>query len=127
MNTFATRLSSLHLASAGIATVTAAALLLSGCAGGDGGGVAVCRTVRAQGGDLVPSAAHRPCVYGNGSSTQHPAGGGVAVPGTSGGGTNRNQAKPKAPGAPKAPSVPKAPAVKAPAPAVKAPSLVKVR
>ncbi|MBT2396283.1 hypothetical protein [Streptomyces sp. ISL-100] len=126
MNTFTARLCSLRLASAGIATVTAAALLLTGCAGGDGDGTPECRTERAKSGDLVPSAAHRPCiVYGSG--TPRPADGGVGVPGTAGGGTNRHQAKPKMPGAPKAPSMPKAPAVKAPAPAVKAPSLAKVR
>ncbi|NUL24943.1 hypothetical protein [Streptomyces lunaelactis] len=129
MTTFTARLRSLRLASAGIATVTAAALLLTGCTSGEGDGTHACRTVRAKGGDLVPSTAHRPCVvYGTGSGAHRPADSGVAAPSApAGGGSNRDQVKPKVPAPPKVPSVPKAPAVKAPAPAVKAPSLVKVR
>ncbi|AKN68713.1 hypothetical protein QR97_01845 [Streptomyces sp. PBH53] len=121
MPTFTARLRSLRLRAAAAATVTAVALLLAGCSGSGGDSTHACPTVRSEAGDFVPRGAARPCiVYG---PDQQPAGGTVdqpAVPARPGS-SNKTPAKPKAP------TLPKAPAVKAPAPAVKAPSLVKTR
>ncbi|MGC5042434.1 hypothetical protein ACLQ16_03855 [Streptomyces albidoflavus] len=129
VNTLTVRLRALRPASAAVATVTAVALLLTGCSGGSDGTPA-CRTVHSKGGDLVPSGGARPCVvYGTGSGAHRPTDGGgtAAADVPAAGGSNRTTSKPKAPAAPKAPSAPKAPAAKAPAPVVKAPSLLKTR
>ncbi|MCX4677657.1 hypothetical protein OG413_20510 [Streptomyces sp. NBC_01433] len=122
VTTLSARFRSLRLLSAGTATATATALLLTGCSG-DTPSTPACRTVHSKAGDLVPPGV-RPCVvYGSGT---RPADGGTAghnVPAGSSG--SRTPATTKPPATPKAPTMPKAPAVKAPA--VKAPSLAKVR
>ncbi|MER5301371.1 hypothetical protein ABT039_18115 [Streptomyces lasiicapitis] len=111
MPTFTTRLDSLRVRAAATATVTAVALLLTGCSG-DSDGTPACRTVHSKGGDLVPSGGVRPCIV-HGSAQQSAAGGGVGRPAGSGS-SNGAPVRPKTPTAPKAP-------------AVKAPSLVKTR
>ncbi|MGG7574159.1 hypothetical protein [Streptomyces sirii] len=124
MNTLTVRLHVLRPASAVVATVTAVALLLTGCSGASKG-MPACHTVRSKGGDLVPTGSSRPCVvYGTKHSTsghRTADGGAPAAPVVGGSNANRNQAKPKTP------ATPKVPAVKAPVPAFKAPSLVKSR
>ncbi|WP_030780751.1 hypothetical protein [Streptomyces sp. NRRL S-920] len=120
MLSFTTRLRSLHLRAAATATVAAVALLLTGCSGSDDS-TRTCPTVRSKAGDLVPRGAARPCiVYGPDHQPEGGTAGRPAAP-AGAGSSNRTPAKPKAPAAPKAPLV------KAPAPAVKAPSLVKMR
>ncbi|MEU4796742.1 hypothetical protein [Streptomyces sp. NPDC023327] len=97
---------------AATATATVVALLLTGCSS-SGDSTRTCPTVRSKAGDLVPRGAARPCIaYGPDHQPAAPAGAGSS---------NRTPAKPKAP------APPKAPLVKVPAPAVKAPSLVKRR
>ncbi|MFF4285638.1 hypothetical protein ACFY0R_09960 [Streptomyces sp. NPDC001633] len=124
MPTYTTRLRSLRICSAAVATVSVVTLTLTGCSGGSG--TAACRTVHVQRGEFVPADDARPCiVYGAGRGS-HPSGdGGPGAPTV--GGTNQTPGKPKTPTIPKVPSSPKAPAAKGPAPAPKAPSLTKAR
>ncbi|MFG2141902.1 hypothetical protein [Streptomyces sp. NPDC048650] len=115
MNTLTARLHTLRPASAAVATVAAAALLLTGCSS-DCDDTPACHVVRSKGGDLVPSGGGRPCVlYGTGRQRVAGDDARPAAPG----GASKNRSMPKALSAAK----PKMPAPKAPA--VKPPSLVR--